>query len=78
MGIISALRRAGVLSFFILACAFAQNPTATIVGIVRDATGAFGSGRGSSDPQRRDERRPRDQIRGRGGIHDSEPGSGAV
>src|SRR5215470_13107520 len=44
MGTIGALGRAVVVVLFILACAFAQNPTATIVGTIRDATGGFVAG----------------------------------
>src|SRR5689334_953700 len=40
MRISGALRAIALLSS-ILFSAFAQNPTATVVGIVRDATGAF-------------------------------------
>ena len=44
MGTLGALYRAVVFLLSISACAFAQNPTATVVGTVRDATGAFVAG----------------------------------
>lgn len=43
MGFVGALLRAILLPSFLI-CAFAQNPTATVVGTVKDATGALIAG----------------------------------